>query len=241
MVRFSVSGDLFAAFPDACFGVVVAEMDPLDPGSARARALEDSLARAVAAVRQQFEGIEAVRAHPNVRVWRDAFTRLGWNPNKFMSSIEAMLSRIAKGGNLPGINPVVNAANTACLTNLVPAGAHDIDSFDGDIELRLSVAGDTFVPFGCSQAEDVPPGELVYVSGGHVRTRKWVWRQSEIGKITTSTRRVFFPVDGFESKTGQSVRSATDGLEIMCREALGAKSVTRFWVDSSKRCVDLVA
>ncbi|MCR4399226.1 MAG: phenylalanine--tRNA ligase beta subunit-related protein, partial [Firmicutes bacterium] len=126
---------------------------------------------------------------------------------------------------------LVDAANIASLRHLVPIGAHDIDSFVGDIEVRPASGDDSFVPFGSSDPEAVPRGELVYVSGTQVRTRRWVWRQSEIGKISGLTRRVFFPVDGFAGKTDAAVKRARDDLAALCGELLGA-AVRELWVDA---------
>ncbi|MGE5543118.1 MAG: B3/4 domain-containing protein [Bacillota bacterium] len=236
MTRFIVHSEIFDAFPEACFGVVVAE---LEGDGSRRPSLQDGLNAETARVRSMLKSVEDVRAHPNVVVWRDAFTRLGWNPNRFPSSIEALLSRVAKGGALPAINPVVDAANVVSLRNLIPIGAHDMGTFAGDIEIRMSREGDLFIPFGHPEPEPVPPGELVYASGNQVRTRRWVWRQSEVGKILPSTARVFFPVDGFTGRTDESVRRARGDLAAVCRDVLGAIAVRELWVDSGSPSVDL--
>ena len=237
MPAFRVSHELFEVFPDACFGVVVAEGLSVEP----VLSLESDLRAQCGRVQGLFRSVQEVREYPGVAVWRDAFTKLGWNPNRFPSSIEALLSRIAKGGGLPSINNVVNAGNVVSLRHLVPIGAHDIDTFDGDIEIRLSREGDVFTPFGSAETEAVPPGELVYVSGNRVRTRKWVWRQSEIGKITASSRRVFVPIDGFFGKTSEQVRAARADLASLCGTLLGAVRVGEFWVDAAVPRVDLGA
>ncbi len=236
MIRFAVHPELFEAFPEACFGVVVAEIG--DSRSGRS-SLEAALGAETDRVQSMFRSVQDVRVHPNVLVWRDAFTHLGLNPNKFSSSIEALLSRLAKGGALPSVNPVVDAANTVSLRHLVPIGAHDIDTFTGDIELRTSRDGDSFIPFGHSDAEPVPPGELVYASGNQVRTRKWVWRQSEVGKILPCTREVFFPIDGFVGKTDDCVKRARHDLAAMCGDMLGATVVRELWVDARSPSVCL--
>ncbi|MGE5483986.1 MAG: B3/4 domain-containing protein [Ignavibacteriales bacterium] len=236
MTRFVVHPELFDAFPEACFGVVVAEIR--GHGSPRP-SLQDGLNAETGRVQSMLKSVQDVRAHPNVLVWRDAFTRLGLNPNRFPSSIEALLSRVAKGGVLPAVNPVVDGANIVSLRNLVPIGAHDMETFTGDIEIRMSREGDLFIPFGHPEPEPVPPGELVYASGNQVRTRKWVWRQSEVGKILPSTTRIFFPIDGFTGKTDECVRHARRDLAAMCRDVLGAIAVRELWVDAGSPFVDI--
>ena len=69
-----------------------------------------------------------------------------------------------------------------------------------------------FLPFGGGEPELPDPGEVVYVSGGEVRTRRWTWRQSETGKITPETRSVLYPVDGFLDHNREEVLAARDEL-----------------------------
>ena len=119
------------------------------------------------------------------------------NPNKFMPSIEALGKRVQKNAELPSINSVVDLGNAISLKYIVPIGAHDVTSVEDTINIRFSIEGDTFLPLGSVEVEEVPEGELVYASGNKVKTRRWIWRQSDDGKIIEDTKDVFFFVDGF--------------------------------------------
>lgn len=48
------------------------------------------------------------------------------------------------------------------------------------------------MPFGAKEYEIVEARELVFTSGDIVQTRKWIWRQSELGKMRVDTKNVFF-------------------------------------------------
>lgn len=76
------------------------------------------------------------------------------------------------------------------------------------IYIRFSKKGDKFVAFGSKEEEELEDGELIYCVGNEVRTRRWIWRQSEKGKITEETTDVFFPIDGFKDKNYNSVINA---------------------------------
>jgi len=124
-----------------------------------------------------------------------AMRSFGINPSKHQISVEALLNRVSKGGCLASISPVVDLANAVSLKYLVPLGVHDIDSLVDDLEIRFSNSGDLF-----EDSEDRPSNEgeeLVYASGNTIRTRKWIWRQMPVGKISEKTTNVVFPVDGF--------------------------------------------
>lgn len=54
--------------------------------------------------------------------------------------------------------------------------------------------------------------ELIYSVGNKVKTRRWIWRQSEQGKITEESKNIFFPIDGFKDKNYDNVINARDEL-----------------------------
>lgn len=98
------------------------------------------------------------------------------------------------------------------LKYILPIGAHDIDKAKDGIEVRFTVDGDKFIPFGMEEPETVEPGELIYTSGNNVKTRRWIWRQSEQGKITEKSVNIFFPIDGFINVNHEAVIAARDEL-----------------------------
>ena len=166
-MRFEVSPAVFELLPDACFGVVAVKgADNSKPIPEVSALLHES----IAACEKALEGIK-VKESPEIVPYRDAFRALNINPNKFMCSIEALLTRIAKGKGFPEISPVV-----------------------------------------------------VYVSDGQVRTRRWTWRQSEIGKITPETTDLLFPIDGFTSLNLDRVLAARAELAEGLERLFGAKT-----------------
>lgn len=220
MMRFEVAGEVFEKLPDACFGVVaVRGADNTRPIEEVSRLLHESIAESEA----RFGGLK-VKELPEIAPYRDAFRALGINPNKFMCSIEALLTRIAKGKGFPEISPVVDIGNAVSLKYDIPIGAHDMGTVERALEVRPAREGDTFVPFGGGEAEVPEPGEVVYVSNGQVRTRRWTWRQSEIGKITEQTRDLLFPIDGFRSINYERTLAARADLAGYLETLFGAKT-----------------
>ena len=92
------------------------------------------------------------------------------------------------------------------------------------LKVRHAEPGDSFVPFGGGEIETPEPGEVVYVSDGQVRTRRWTWRQSEIGKIVPETRDLLFPIDGFTSLNLDRVLAAREELAAGLEKYFGAKT-----------------
>lgn len=233
-MKFVIEDRVFEALPEVCFGVVVAR--DLENGPGRplvAKLLEQSME----AAREKFKG-QIVKEHPDLQCYRDAFHKLGLNPNKFPCSVEALSARVAKGGALPDLNGAVNLVNAISLKYTLPMGAHDLDSVQGDLQVRFSRQGDLFTPFGQDAPEAVDEGELVYADGREVRTRRWIWRQSDKGKVTRESKNIFFPIDGFRNINGTSLLTARDELARTLEQTFACR-VSTFYLDSGARWVDL--
>ena len=219
-MRFEVSPDVFELLPDACFGVVAVR------GVDNSRAypqVGELLHSAIAECEAALAGTK-VKESPEIVPYREAFRALGINPNKYMCSIEALLTRIAKGKGFPEISPVVDFGNAVSLKYRLPIGAHDMGTVSRALEVRHAQPGDSFIPFGGGEAETPEPGEVVYVSDGQVRTRRWTWRQSEVGKIAPETRDLLFPIDGFTSLNLERVLAARAELAEGLERYFGAKT-----------------
>ena len=213
-MKFSVSSEVFEKLDNVCFGVIVAK--GIDNSLVKNDIVE-KLDQSIKNCEDKFKDTK-VKELEGILCYRDAFKELGINPNKFMSSIEAMLTRTSKGKVLPNISPIVDLGNAVSLKYMVPLGAHDIDTLDGDIEVRFSKEGDSFIPLGTEEKEILEDGELIYSAGDNVRTRRWIWRQSEQGKITNESKNIFFPIDGFTNKNYDSVMSSRDELASLLKE-----------------------
>lgn len=214
-MKFIVEKEVFEKLDDVCFGIVVAK--GID-NTQKIEKIQNLLESGIKSNEEKYEG-KKVKESEEVACYRDAFRTLGINPNKFMNSIEAMLTRVSKKKGLPSINPIVDIGNSMSLKYYLPMGAHDIDTITPqDVEVRFSRKGDIFIPFGEEEAEVLEPGELVYAVGNKVRTRRWIWRQSEEGKIVESTKNIFFPIDGFKNSNYDNLIKARENLASLLKE-----------------------
>jgi len=223
-MKFIVEKEIFEKLPNVCFGVVMAKgIDNSKVYPEIDRLLDES----VAAAAQRFEG-KKVKEAPDILPYREAFRALDINPNKFLCSAEALFTRIAKGKEMPHINPVVDLGNAVSLKYTLPMGAHDLGNGSEDICIRLAQPGDTFFPFGGEAGETPDNREVVYAVGNQVRTRRWTWRQSEHGKITPESTDIFFPIDGFADFNREQVLAARDELQALVRSFFGCEVAIGF-------------
>ncbi|HHW27108.1 MAG TPA: hypothetical protein GXX23_07180, partial [Firmicutes bacterium] len=137
---FRIEPDVFNVLPTLCIGVVVADGIDNTGTKGTAESVTRLLQEAVLQVNAKFRGTD-LKTHPDIACYREAFRKLGYNPNKFPSSIEALTSRVLKGHPLPYINPIVNLVNAVSLKHSVPMGAHDLEAIGGSVSVRFSRSG----------------------------------------------------------------------------------------------------
>ena len=189
--HYSISQDIFARFPGYRRGVVLAYgvHNPSSPPEL------------VAALRQAEQELctqltpETITSHPRIESWREAYRSLGVKPSEFRPSVEALVRRVLKRDPLPAISALVDIGTLASIQNLMPIGAHAIDHVTGDIGLRLATGTETFEPFGAEIVEHPLPGEIVFVEGEVVLTRRWTWRQAKHTLVVPETTAVEVNVD----------------------------------------------
>jgi DNA/RNA-binding domain of Phe-tRNA-synthetase-like protein len=132
-----------------------------------------------------------------------------------------MMKRVLKGGQLPTINSLVDLCNAVSIENQVSLGGHALEDIHDDLSVGFTKGNEKFLPFGAEEYDPVEAGELVFTSGDVVQTRKWVWRQSELGKMTLDTKDVFFQLVGFDDSPGSHLTNALDSLEEILRTNFG--------------------
>ena len=222
-LRFAVAPEIFEIIPSLCFGLVLADgIDNTGDHPEIAVLLNGAAERA----RARFEG-RRVKDDGQIIPYREAFRAFGVNPNRYRCSIEALFTRISRGLELPHINPIVDLGNAVSLDYTLPVGAHDV-SHGGEMSVRLAKSGDIFFPLEGGEPETPDEGEAVYAVGHEIRTRRWTWRQSAHGRIEPDTRRVFFPLDGFEGTNEGSVIAARDALARALERSFGCKTAVAY-------------
>lgn len=217
MPVFAVDPEVFARFPNARFAAVVVR--GID-NTGEVAEIDGRLRAAEAFVREEFAGQDP-KHDPRIAIWREVFGACGWTPSKYLSSIEALTRRVAKGGELPRINPAVDLGNSVSLAELVPIGAHDLGTASDGLRVRVARDDDRFEPMGDGPEEVPEAGEIVYAAGTDIRTRRWVWRQSRSGLLGREARDVLYPIDGFAGVSEDHVRRAAEMLAGAAPRLLG--------------------
>ncbi len=219
-MKFIVRPEIFEKLPDLYVGVVVAkDVDNSQDYSKTNKLLNKYMSFS----QEKFDGVN-VKENEEIIPYREAFRKIGINPNRYPCSAEALFKRLSKGKDLPHINPLVDLNNAISLKYTLPMGTHSLDGIEDNIMMRVAQPGDNFIPLGTDKIEEPDEGEVVYAVGKDVRTRRWTWRQSEHGKITDQIRDVFFPIDGFTDVNKDIVNKARTDLALKIAEIFGVKT-----------------
>ncbi len=219
-IEYIISEEIFTLYPGYERGVVVIE--DVKNGDSPPE-LVQMLRDAEAAVREQLS-LDTLTTHPRIAAWREAYRAFGAKPSKFRSSIESLVRRALRGKQLPTINALVDIGNILSLRHLVPTGGHALDDVTQDLALRLATGEETFTPFGSDQEEHPEPGEVIFVEGNVVLTRRWTWRQAVHTLTLPETKVIEFNVDGLPPVTHENVVAVCEAVQSLVAQFCGGAS-----------------
>ncbi len=218
-LTYRIDERVFTLFPEFMRGVVLA----FDVKNSTSNPELISLLRGEEqALRQRITTAELLE-HPRISAWREAFRSLGIKVSEYRPSIEAMARRVLRGDELPAINALVDIGNIISLRYLVPAGGHALDGLTQDIALRPANGDEEFCAFGSQTIERPEPGEIIFVEGQVVLTRRWVWRQSNHTLTLPETRAIEFNIDALPPVGRAEVVRISEDLMDLVRRFCGGR------------------
>ncbi|WJQ01910.1 B3/4 domain-containing protein [Geobacillus stearothermophilus] len=217
MTRFVVEDDVWAIFPHAKIGVVVAQ--GIDNGIKNASVYEQMLREAEKEARKFLE-FEELSRNPVIVVWREAFRRFKTKKGA-RCSVEALLKRVKNGQHIRTINPLVDIYNSVSLRYGLPCGGEDIDTFVGDIRLALADGHEPFIPLGGEENDPPYEGEIVYKDDVGAICRCWNWREAQRTMLTEQTKRAFLCIESIDETRNEVLYQALEELASSIRRHLG--------------------
>ena len=115
-MKFVVDKKFFEKVDNACFGIIIAR--GID-NTKKYDFIEKMLADEIISIEKEYRD-KKVKELPEIELYREAFRKLDINPNKYMCSIEALVSRTVKSKYVPNINPIVDLGNALSLKYRIP-------------------------------------------------------------------------------------------------------------------------
>lgn len=124
---------------------------------------------------------------PSIQAWRRGFARMGLKPTQYRCAAEALLRRLRKEGDLPGLHPLVDLCNAASVAFAIPVAVFDLDRISGSLQVRHATGHEIYETFS-GEIEHPEPGEIIFAdTAGRAHARRWCNRQSGHSAVGEST------------------------------------------------------
>lgn len=211
---------LLAQFPTTRGGILVAQGVQNGPAP---EALAAAFAAEQAAVQERVGGM-GLGELPSLAAWRSAYRGFGVEPTKYRCAAEALLRRLTKKGDIPGLNLLVDLGNLVSIRYALPLAVFDVRDLNGALTIRLARGDERFTELGAAAPAHPEPGEVIFVDdSGLVYARRWCWRQSAQSAARADTRRVVITLEGHHRGTDADIRAGLDDLRALLAHYAGGE------------------
>ena len=211
MIRISISDEIAKACPELHLMAVQCRV----MNTPSNEQLWEDIAKEEASILSSCK-IEEINKFPPIQATRQAYKRLGKDPNRYRPSAEALRRRILRGLPLYKIDTLVDVINLLSIQSGYSIGGFDVDKIDGDLLLGVGREGELYHGIGRGELniEDLP----VYRDNqGGVGTPT---SDEERTKIELNTEKLLMIINGYSGESG--LRDAVAyGVGLLRRYASG--------------------
>lgn len=170
---------------------------------------------------------ETIEQDPFILGYRRLHEKIGVS-KKMTASPESLFKYFFKHGDLPAINPLVDAYNCVSMDTGLSMGAHDVSNVQGSINLRIAGGHEHFLPLGGHKPEKIKAGEYCYIDDGDEVLCRLECRQSDKTKISAATQRCFLIVQGNGFTPAESVLETSRRLSGLIQRFCGGEEKAFF-------------
>jgi DNA/RNA-binding domain of Phe-tRNA-synthetase-like protein len=221
---FQYSADILKRFPAVVGGVILAQ--GVTNGSTPA-ALQ-AMYHAEQQTTLQRIGSTPLSQVPSLAAWRNAFRGFDVDPTQYRSAAEALLRRLTKKGDIPGINLLVDLGNLVSIRYGLPVAIFDTRALQGAVTVHFAGGSERYTTLGESEVGHPEPGEVVFSDeSGLVVARRWCWRQSEQSAADAETRNAIITVEAHHAGGHYDIEAALNDLLALLKEYAGGNFIAR--------------
>jgi DNA/RNA-binding domain of Phe-tRNA-synthetase-like protein len=214
-------------FPDLRSGVILAEGLVNGPSPA---GLQEAFQEEQRAVLERI-GQTALSELPALAAWRKTFRAFGVDPTKYRSSAEALLRRLVKKGDIPGINALVDAGNLVSIRYALPVAAFNTHALQEPVTVLFADGSERYTALDENEDSAIPAGEVIFRDEQKlVIARRWCWRQSLESAATESTSRAILTIEAQHATGVQDVLAAVEDMLALLKTYLSSGAATRISV-----------
>lgn len=209
MIIFQYHAGILTRFPNVVGGVILSQGMTNGPTP---KALQVAFQDEQQATLQRI-GDTPLSQIKALAAWRSAFRGFGVDPTQYRSSAEALLRRLTKKGNIPGINSLVDLGNLVSIRYALPIAVFDSRALSGAVTVHFTDGSERYTTLGQNEVEYPEPGEVVFSDEtGLVIARRWCWRQSEESAARPDTTSAIITVEAHHVGGRSDIEAALDDL-----------------------------
>lgn len=217
---FKIDPRILNDFPGVTIGIISAQN--ID-NTTKKKKVADLLERAQEDVAASIKR-EDIKEHPHIAPWREAYKKFGGEPKKNLPSVENLITRVVKKVPFGSVNTLVDLYNIISLKYMLPAGAEDLDTIKGNIELTYASKNEQpILLLGEKEARAPREGEAIYKDDNGTICRRWNWKEADRTKLTSQTHNAFFVLEGLPPVNKEYVTQATYALANLIEKFCGGE------------------
>ncbi len=168
--------------------------------------------------------IDEIKEIPAIKYTREAYKKLGKDPNRYRPAAEQLRRRILKGIGLYTINALVDMGNLVSLETGFSIGVFDAEKVSNQILIRRGKKEDLFegIGRGILNVEGLP----LYVD--EIGPFATPTSDSERSKVLTQTKKTLIFINNFIPQDNEAIRTMSEAEErtfFLLRHFLSAKNV----------------
>ncbi len=221
---FQYSADILKRFPTVVGGVILAQGVTNGPTPAGLQVAYQAEQQATL----QRIGTTPLSQIPSLAAWRNAFRGFDVDPTQYRSAAEALLRRLTKKGDIPGINLLVDLGNLVSIRYGLPVAIFDTRALQGTVTVHFADGSERYTTLGESGVGHPEPGEVVFSDeSGLVIARRWCWRQSEQSAADAETRNAIITVEAHHAGGHHDIEAAVNDLLALLKEYAGGNFIAR--------------
>jgi DNA/RNA-binding domain of Phe-tRNA-synthetase-like protein len=178
----------------------------------------------------------AIADLPSIAAWRRVFTRFGAKPTQHRTAAEALLRRLAKVGDVPTINILVDIGNLISVRYAMPVAVFDQGKVAAPVVVRFATGDELFLDIGSTDHVAPDPGEVIFIDSHNVViARRWCWRQSAQSTTGPGTVEALVVIEGLHESAAQDVEFALADVTSLFATYQPGGSTESFLLSATKR------
>ncbi len=223
MIVFQYDPAILARFPTVVGGVILAQNMTNGPTPDSLQTMYQVEQRAML----QRIGTTPLSQLETLAAWRSAFRGFDVDPTQYRGAAEALLRRLTKKGDIPGINLLVDLGNLVSIRYALPVAVFDIRTLQGSVTVHFADGSERYTTLGESEVDHPQPGEVVFSDENKlVIARRWCWRQSEQSAASAETRSAIITVEAHHPGGHRDIEAALNDLLALLQEYTGGNFIS---------------